>query len=128
MLRFKTLSTSRLAVFIGSSVLDLELIWPLMGSAQIESDKAIDPARRLSVLDGRWIEGCIEGVTDWAIDGVAQSKEGENRTRQDAQSLYQKFGQVVLPAFYQQRDDLLRIMCHAIALNASHFNTQRMVQ
>ena len=36
---------------------------------------------------------------------------------------YQELGQVVVPAFYQQRDDWLRIMRHAIALNASHFNT-----
>lgn len=82
----------------------------------------------LSVLDGWWIEGCIEGVTGWAIDGVAQGKETKNRSPQDAQSLYQKLGQVVLPTFYQQRDDWLRIMRHSIALNASHFNTQRMVQ
>ena len=41
---------------------------------------------------------------------------------------YQELGQVVVPAFYQQRDDWPRIMRHAIALNASHFNTQRMVQ
>jgi hypothetical protein len=71
--------------------------------------------------------GCIEGITGWAIDGVAQGKETENRTSLEAQSLYQKLGQVVLPAFYQQRDDWLRIMRHAIALNASHFNTQWMV-
>ena len=43
MQKFKTLSTSRLAVFIGGSVLALGLIWPLMGSAQVESDKAKDP-------------------------------------------------------------------------------------
>ena len=43
MQKFKTLSTSRLAVFIGGSVLALGLIWPLMGSAQVESNKAKDP-------------------------------------------------------------------------------------
>ena len=59
---------------------------------------------------------------------MAQGKETKNRTPEDAQSLYQKLGQVVLPAFNQQRDDWLRVMGHAIALNASHFNTQRMVQ
>ena len=80
------------------------------------------------MLDGWWIEGCIENVTGWAIDGGAQSKGTNNRTSQDAQSLYQMLEQVVLPAFYQQRDDWLRVMRHAIALNASHFNTQRMVQ
>ena len=40
---------------------------------------------------------------------------------------YQELGQVVMPAFYQQRDDWLPVMRHAIALNASPFNTQRMV-
>lgn len=80
------------------------------------------------MLDGWWIEGCIEGVTGWAIDGMAQGKETENPTSQEAQSLYHKLGQVVLTAFYQQRDDWLCVMRHAIALNALHFNTQRMVQ
>lgn len=54
--------------------------------------------------------------------------EGKKVIQQIIQALYQKLGQVVLPAFYQQRDDWLRVMRHAIALNASHFNTQRMVQ
>ncbi|MGH7971049.1 MAG: hypothetical protein ACREIC_20195 [Limisphaerales bacterium] len=34
---------------------------------------------------------------------------------------------VVLPAF-RHHEDWVRIMRHVIALNASHFNTQRMVQ
>ena len=41
--KFKTPSRSRLAVFIGGSVLALGLIWPITGSAQVESDKANDP-------------------------------------------------------------------------------------
>jgi starch phosphorylase len=101
---------------------------PMEASGTSGMKAALNGVPSLSVLDGWWIEGCIEGVTGWAIDGVAQGKETNNRTPQDAQSLYQKLGQVVLPAFYQQRDDWLRVMRHAIALNASHFNTQRMVQ
>ena len=46
----------------------------------------------------------------------------------DAASLYEKLEKTVLPCFHQQRDQFVRIMRHAIALNASHFNTQRMVQ
>jgi len=42
-------------------------------------------------------------------------------------SLYQKLEKVVIPTFYEKRHDWLCIMRHAIALNASHFNTQRMV-
>jgi starch phosphorylase len=89
---------------------------------------ALNGVPSLSVLDGWWIEGCVEGVTGWAIDSVARSDDTEDRTPLDARSLYQKIGQVVLPMFYQHRDDWLRIMRHAIALNASYFNTQRMVQ
>jgi starch phosphorylase len=101
---------------------------PMEASGTSGMKAALNGVPSLSVLDGWWIEGCIEGITGWAIDGVAPSKETGNRTPQDAQSLYEKLGQVVLPAFYQQRDDWLRVMRHAIALNASHFNTQRMVQ
>lgn len=101
---------------------------PMEASGTSGMKAALNGVPSLSVLDGWWIEGCIEGITGWAIDGVAQGKETKNRTPLDAQSLYQKLGQVVLPAFYQQRNDWLRIMRHTIALNASHFNTQRMVQ
>jgi glycogen phosphorylase len=101
---------------------------PMEASGTSGMKAALNGVPSLSVLDGWWIEGCIEGVTGWAVDGVAQRKDAKNRTLQDAQSLYQKLGQVVMPAFYQQRDDWLRVMRHAIALNASHFNTQRMVQ
>ncbi len=101
---------------------------PMEASGTSGMKAALNGVPSLSVLDGWWIEGCIEGVTGWAIDDVAQSRETKNRTPEDAQSLYDKLGQIVLPTFYQQRDDWLRVMRHSIALNASHFNTQRMVQ
>jgi len=34
----------------------------------------------------------------------------------------------VAPLFYQKRDEFIDVMRHAIALNGSFFNTQRMVQ
>lgn len=101
---------------------------PMEASGTSGMKAALNGVPSLSVLDGWWIEGCIEGVTGWAIDDGVQGKDAQSRTAQDAQSLYQKLGQVVMPAFYQQRDDWLHVMRHAIALNASHFNTQRMVQ
>lgn len=102
---------------------------PLEASGTSGMKAALNGVPSLSVLDGWWIEGCIEHVTGWAIGETcpADAKPDE-RARLDAQSLYQKLEQVILPTFYQQRDDWLRIMRHAIALNASHFNTQRMVQ
>jgi len=79
----------------------------------------------LSVLDGWWIEGCIENVTGWAI-GTLQSQGRDSA--QDARDLYQKLEKIIIPMFYKDKDRWLEVMRHAIALNASFFNTQRMVQ
>jgi starch phosphorylase len=50
-----------------------------------------------------------------------------DRAACDAASLYDKLEQVVVPLFYGNRDRFLDIMRHAIALNGSFFNTQRIV-
>ena len=52
----------------------------------------------------------------------------EDSTAFDASSLYRKLGEVVAPLYYEDRNQFIRVMRHAIALNASHFNTQPMVQ
>lgn len=79
-----------------------------------------------SVLDGWWIEGCIEGVTGWSIG--AKTAEPTNNSKDDALGLYEKLEKVIVPMFYKNRDKWLEIMQHSIAINASFFNTQRMVQ
>ncbi|MBU4311521.1 MAG: alpha-glucan family phosphorylase [Candidatus Omnitrophica bacterium] len=79
----------------------------------------------LSILDGWWIEGCIENVTGWAI-GSAQKQNTDSA--QDVRDLYQKLENIIIPMFYKEKDKWLEVMRHAIALNASFFNTQRMVQ
>jgi starch phosphorylase len=90
---------------------------------------ALNGVPSLSTLDGWWLEGCIENVTGWAIgEDRAADMSDEDRTNRDANCLYQKLEHVVIPQYYQQRENFLNTMRHSIALNASHFNTQRMVQ
>lgn len=101
---------------------------PLEASGTSGMKAALNGVPSLSVLDGWWIEGCIEGVTGWAIDGLAEGVAPANRTPQDAASLYRQLGDIVLPLYYDNRDRFIEVMRHAIALNAAHFNTQRMVQ
>ncbi len=77
----------------------------------------------LSVLDGWWIEGCIEGVTGWAI--------GDGGRERDAEALYQKLDQTVLPLYYGYSGDpgaWVRVMKGAISKNASYFNSHRMMR
>ena len=78
----------------------------------------------LSVLDGWWIEGCIEGVTGWAIgDSATAPNDG------DAVSLYEKLEQVVLPLYYYAaREQWIAVMKGAICKNASFFNSHRMMR
>jgi starch phosphorylase len=82
---------------------------------------ALNGVPSLSVLDGWWIEGWIEGVTGWAIDDH-DDDAGE------ARSLYDHLEKVILPFYYKDTGQWRRIMRSTIALNGSFFNTQRMLE
>ena len=101
---------------------------PLEASGTSGMKAALNGVPSLSVLDGWWIEGHIEGVTGWAVGEPAQPQEDGNRDARDAASLYEKLDGVVLPLFYRDRDRFIDVMRSAIALNGSFFNTQRMLQ
>jgi starch phosphorylase len=84
----------------------------------------------LSILDGWWVEGHIEGITGWSISESHQLGCAPIVTDNfnEAQSLYAKLENIILPMFYKERARYLSVMQHAIAVNGSFFNTQRMVQ
>jgi glycogen phosphorylase len=101
---------------------------PLEASGTSGMKAALNGVPSLSILDGWWIEGCIENVTGWAIGELpSPTNLSEDRSPGDAASLYDKLEQVIVPMFYRDRDRFIDIMRHAIALNGSFFNTQRMV-
>lgn len=54
----------------------------------------------LSILDGWWVEGHIEGVTGWSIG----SKSAETGGERDAAEMYDKLKNVILPMFYKERE------------------------
>ena len=100
---------------------------PLEASGTSGMKAAINGVPSLSILDGWWLEGRIEGVTGWAIGGDVSGVETDDDRAADADSLYGKLEHVILPMFYTDRDRYLEIMRHAIALNGSFFNTERMM-
>jgi glycogen phosphorylase len=89
---------------------------------------ALNGIPSLSILDGWWIEGCIEGITGWAIGEKKNTDEDSFNNTGDALQLYDKLEKQILPLFYNQRDRWIDVMRHAIAMNGSFFNTQRMLQ
>jgi starch phosphorylase len=96
---------------------------PLEASGTSGMKAAFNGVPSLSVLDGWWLEGCIEGVTGWAVGNGEASQQGQS----DAESLYTKLSQQVLPLFYNDRPGFIAIMKAAIAKNASYFNAHRMM-
>ncbi|MDH4201970.1 MAG: alpha-glucan family phosphorylase [Phycisphaerae bacterium] len=99
---------------------------PLEASGTSGMKAAVNGVPSLSILDGWWIEGCIEGVTGWAIGHNHRLQEQPDRA-QDAQWLYEKLEHVV-DLYYNDHPRFCSTMLHAIALNGSFFNTQRMMQ
>ncbi len=97
---------------------------PLEASGTSGMKAALNGVPSLSILDGWWIEGCIEGITGWAVDGGVEENHDYSK---DAKFLYEKLERII-PMFYLNQDRFIEVMRHAIALNGSFFNTQRMLQ
>lgn len=104
--------------------------FPLEASGTSGMKAAMNGVPSLSILDGWWVEGNIEGVTGWSIGEKRTANSGAVMTdnKAEADSLYAKLENVILPMFYKERARYLEVMQHAIAINGSFFNTQRMVQ
>jgi len=104
--------------------------FPLEASGTSGMKAALNGVPSLSILDGWWVEGHIEGVTGWSIGESRRAAGGSAPTdnQADAESLYSKLENVILPLYYTERAKFLGVMQHAIAINGSFFNTQRMVQ
>jgi starch phosphorylase len=81
---------------------------------------ALNGVPSLSVLDGWWIEGCIDGVTGWAIPDFDEES-------QESASIYDHLEKTILPMYYHQPKSWHEVMRSTIALNGSFFNTQRML-
>lgn len=95
---------------------------PLEASGTSGMKAAFNGVPNLSVLDGWWQEGCIEGVTGWAI--------GDNTDTNDeshAAALYDKLERVVLPLWHEDREGWISAMKGAIGRNANYFNSHRMM-
>ena len=82
-----------------------------------------------SVLDGWWIEGCVEDLTGWAIGPSPDQGLNEQETRKrEIADLYNKLEYVIIPKFYRERDSWTSMMKNSIGKVAYYFNTHRMMR
>lgn len=99
---------------------------PMEASGTSGMKAALNGVPSLSILDGWWIEGCVEGVTGWSVEHEEPESGGDKE--RFAESIYRKLESVILPLYYLDPNGYADVMLHAIALNGAWFNTQRMVR
>ena len=90
---------------------------PLEASGTSGMKGAVNGVLNFSTLDGWWLEGCIEGVTGWSIDDAS-----------NAEPLYNKLENVVLPIYFNDRGRWIWMMKQAISKIACYFNSHRMMR
>lgn len=100
---------------------------PMEASGTSGMKAAHNGVPQFSVLDGWWLEGHIENITGWSI-GPRPEDSPESKPEQDLHDLYSKLENVILPTYYDNRTGWIEIMKHAISVNASFFNSHRMVR
>ncbi|MCA9477769.1 MAG: alpha-glucan family phosphorylase [Nanoarchaeota archaeon] len=102
---------------------------PLEASGTSGMKAAANGVPSLSVPDGWWVEGLIEGVTGWGIGPEALAESDERKIDQaDANELYKKLEENIIPLYYKNPDGYAEVMRNAICINGSYFNTHRMAK
>jgi starch phosphorylase len=103
---------------------------PLEASGTSGMKAAHNGVPNFSVLDGWWIEGHIEGFTGWAIgpQPTENNVSESSMDTRDAEDLYLKLENIIIPTYYSDRHTWTRIMQNAIGKNAYYFNSHRMMR
>lgn len=91
---------------------------------------ALNGVPSLSLLDGWWMEGHIEGVTGWAppLNSGRSAHESAADDDNDAAAVYDLLGGEVMPLYYDDADGFTAVRRSTIAHNAPVFSTERMVE
>ncbi|HEX9645904.1 MAG TPA: alpha-glucan family phosphorylase [Alphaproteobacteria bacterium] len=97
---------------------------PLEASGTSGMKAALNGVLNLSVLDGWWIEACVEGINGWAIGADGDGGSDDHH----AAALYDKLDGTVLPLFYADPGRWRWMMKQAIGNIAYYFNSQRMMR
>ncbi|MCA9688124.1 MAG: alpha-glucan family phosphorylase, partial [Myxococcales bacterium] len=99
---------------------------PLEASGTSGMKAAHNGVPNLSVRDGWWVEGCIEGQTGWAIEPAGE--HGPVADAAEAAQIYKLLDEVILPLYCAKGTGWAEVMRRSISLAASYFNAQRMLE
>jgi glycogen phosphorylase len=106
---------------------------PLEASGTSGEKVAMNGGLNLSVLDGWWLEGCIDGENGWAVGAHTMGDGARDEDEADAESLYRLLEERVVPLYYERDEQgiprgWVRMMKRAVETLVPAFNSDRMVQ
>ncbi|WP_242492502.1 alpha-glucan family phosphorylase [Methanolobus psychrotolerans] len=101
---------------------------PLEASGTSGMKAAHNGVVNFSVLDGWWIEGCVEGVTGYSIGPKPEvDKSPEQIEMMELDDLYNKLEYIMIPKYYNRKDEWVNLMNNSIEIIAYYFNSHRMM-
>lgn len=83
----------------------------------------------LSIYDGWTVEGTFDGINGYTIeyDGLDDEMPWEERHWKDHECVMDKIENVIIPTYYDDKEEWARLMRQAIRTSAAYFNSDRMV-
>ncbi len=102
---------------------------PLEASGTSGMKAAHNGVANFSILDGWWIEGCLEGITGWSIGPEKEDgKTPQQIFEEEIDDFYHKLEYLILPLYYGRVDWWVKLMKNSIGKIASYFNAHRMMR
>jgi starch phosphorylase len=100
---------------------------PLEASGTSGMKAAMNGVLNCSILDGWWPEVCEHGVNGWQFGNGFESDDPKVQDKHDLKALYQVLQREMIPTYYNQRPQWIKMMRQSVLSTKDNFDMKRML-
>lgn len=100
---------------------------PLEASGTSGMKASINGVLNFSILDGWWPEACQHGINGWQFGDAFECGDEGHQDHHDLQALYRVLHQEVIPTYYENKTQWLKMMQQSILTTKDKFAVKRML-